>query len=84
MTIENSIKQAMARMIERELEIKDVAVTSWEEDYDTYDYGGCNTCGPNYEIEYRVTIWYVTPPGDYGKVFTYSGKFTDLIKELDA
>lgn len=84
MTIENSIKMAMARMIERKLGIKDVVVTSWQEDYDTYAYDGCETCGPEYETEYNVTIRYVTPPGDYGKVFTYSGKFTSLIKELDA
>lgn len=83
MTIENSIKQSLARMIERREGIKDVVVTGWEEEFDTYSYGGCETCGPDYETEYGVTVWYVTPPGKES-VFSYSGKFTEPIKELDA
>lgn len=81
MSIEESIKNAMKAMIERTQEISDIEVSSWEEEFDVYSFGGCETCGPEYEKEYTVSIYYRwenTP-----RVYTYTGSFTDLIKELD-
>jgi hypothetical protein len=80
MKIEDAIKTAMARMIERKDGIK-VEVTGWEEEFDVYRFGGCDTCGPEYEKEYSVVI-YFTWEGRSG-CSNFSGKFTDLIKELD-
>lgn len=82
MSIENTIKIQMARMIERGLNLKDVVVVDYEEEFDAYTYHGCHTCGSEIEKEYSVDIYYVTP-GENRKWFGYSGKFTDLIKELD-
>jgi hypothetical protein len=81
MNIEESIKRAMARMIERKQEITDVEVTSWEEEFDVYSYGGCETCGPEYDKEYSVWIYYNWE--NSRRSYIYNGKFTDLIKELD-
>jgi hypothetical protein len=82
MSIEDTIKIQLARMLERELNLKDVVVVRFEEEFDAYTYHGCHTCGPEIEKEYSVDIYYVTP-GENRMVWTYSGTFTDLIKELD-
>jgi hypothetical protein len=84
MKIEDAIKSAMARMIEKNKEIAGVEVQDWSEEYDKYAFGGCETCGPEYEEEYTVYISYTTPEtNSWSASYTYKGKFTDLIKELD-
>lgn len=80
MNIEDAIKAAMARMIRRKEGIE-VEVTSWDEEFDVAAYGGCETCGPEYEKEYSVVIWYRY--NSRHKCIVYKGRFTDLIKELD-
>lgn len=87
MTIEEKIKEAMARYIERIKQISGITVTGWDEEFNTYSYGGCDTCGPEFDTEYRVDIWYKTVGDLYkgtSQRYTYGGKFTDLIKELDS
>jgi hypothetical protein len=86
MNIEEAIKSAMAKMLERECTLTNVTVTSWEEEFDVYRFGGCDTCGPEYEKEYAVIISYYVdyPEGRVSTYYTYKGTFTDLIKELDA
>jgi hypothetical protein len=81
MTIEDKIKVALARMIERKRGISDVVVTSWDEDFYPGDpEATCEYCGGG--DSYDVTIYYVTP-GERSRTFTYNGKFGDLIRELD-
>lgn len=82
MTIEDSIKAAMAKYVERIQGISGVEVTSWEEEFDVYSYGGCETCGPEYEKEYTVTINYIWE--NSRRAVTHSGSFTELIRELDS
>lgn len=82
MKIEESIKAAMAKYVERSQDISGVEVTSWEEEFDVYSYGGCETCGPEYEKEYTVTINYLWD--NSRRVSVYTGSFTELIRELDS
>ncbi len=82
MSIEEAISSAMGRMIERKDGITDVQVTSWEEEFDVYSFGGCETCGPEYETEYSVWIYYTWEGSS--RSYIYKGKFTDLITELDS
>lgn len=81
MSIEESIKNAMAVFIERTQDISEVEVTSWDEEFDAYDFGGCETCGPDFEKEYTVTIYYTW--NGTSRAYTYNGPFTGLIRELD-
>lgn len=81
MSIEQSIKNAMAAFIERIERISEVEVTAWEEEFDAYAYGGCETCGPEIEKDYTVTIYYTW--NDTPRAYTHRGPFTELIKELD-
>lgn len=81
MTIEEKIKEAMAGYVERKEGITGVTVTSWEEEFDIYRYGGCETCGYD-EKEYTVTIYYTWENSN--RCTVHSGTFTDLIKELDS
>jgi len=81
MTIKDTIKKALARYVQRKEGITDVEVTGWEEEFDVYSYGGCETCGPEYDKEYSVTIAYIWE--GKARVTTHTGTFTELIKELD-
>lgn len=81
MNIEESIKSAMARYIERIYDISGVEVSSWTEEFDVYAYGGCETCGPEYDKEYSVDIYYTWD--NQAKWHGFKGTFTDLIVELD-
>jgi hypothetical protein len=83
MTVEQSIKNAMSRMLERTLSIESVEVISWEEEFNVYSFGGCSTCGPEFEKEYSVEIWYRDSGTKSDKYYHFAGKFTELIKELD-
>lgn len=82
MTIEESIKAAMAKYVERIQDISGVEVTSWEEEFDVYSYGAGCSCGPEYEKEYTVTIHYLWD--NSRRVYTHNGTFTELIRELDS
>lgn len=84
MTIEDKIKQAMLTFL-RSQGINASQVQDWSEDYNQYTYGGCETCGPEYEEDYCVTIWYTIDEKNrlVNHAYNYSGKFTELIKELD-
>lgn len=79
MTIEDNIKTAMARMIEREEGIS-VEVTGWEEEYDVYLYRSDCSCA-DYDKDFSVSIYHLYE-GRRG-TFNYSGTFAELIKELD-
>jgi hypothetical protein len=81
MTIEEKIKEAMARYVERQLDIKDVTVISWDESFSPADPDGtCEYCGG--EDSYDVTINFSAP--DSGKsYFMFDGSFAELIRELD-
>jgi hypothetical protein len=81
MTVEDSIKKAMARMIERVQDIKDVEVTSWEEEYDVYVYSSGCSCN-DYDKEFSVSVYYTTPDKVKGS-YSYPGTFAELIRELD-
>lgn len=82
MKIEDAIKAAMARMIERKRNISDVVVTSWEEEFSRGWNQGCGTCGlGSDEDTYEVSISYTTN-GKSG-YYTHEGSFAELIKELD-
>ena len=83
MKIEDAIKAAMARMIERKKGISAVIVTSWEEDIIQGYGGGCETCdyGAD-EATYEVLIGYFAEDITYA-TYTHEGSFAELIKELD-
>lgn len=82
MTIEDKIKKALARMIERKRGISDVVVIDWDEKFYPASFDGtCEFCG-GVPDRYDVTIYYVTP-GERPRTFTYDGKFGDLIRELE-
>ncbi len=81
MTVEEMIKKSMARMIERKYDISGVEVSSWEEEFDVYSFGEGCSCGPEYEKEYSVTMYYSWE--NKSKCFTHKGTFSELIRELD-
>jgi hypothetical protein len=82
MTIEETIKEAMARMIERRREISGVVVTGWEEEIISSWNDGCDTCGYGADDgTYEVTITFTKGGGYYN--YTHEGTFAELIKELD-
>lgn len=84
MNIENAIKEAMARMIERNLTLEDVVVTSWNEEFEKAMFDGCETCGHGADDDtYSVYISFAQP-GKRVITYTYNGTFGDLIKELDS
>jgi hypothetical protein len=84
MNIEQAIKKAMAGMIERELGLVDVVVTSWEEEFEKAMFDGCDTCGHGADEDtYRVYISFARP-GKQIITYTYNGTFGKLIKELDS
>lgn len=62
--------------------IEAVEVTGYGEDAYVYNSGGCPSCAFD-EKEYSVDIFY-TPNNEmqWGSVYTYSGKFSDLLAEL--
>lgn len=82
MKIEEAIKAAMARMIERKFQISDVTVESWYEEIIKGYGSGCETCdyGAD-EDSYEVEISY-KHEGSW-KHYTHEGSFAELIKELD-
>lgn len=53
-------------------------VTGWDDSAE--EWGGCETCynGLTYEVE----ITFEEPGYNYGRIYTYNGKFTDLLYEL--
>ena len=79
MKIEDAIKIAMARMIERR-EGHKVEVSGWEEEYDVYMYNSGCSCA-DYDKDFSVTIRYFSKDGRGS--FSYPGTFAELIKELD-
>ena len=82
MKIEEAIKLALANMIEDQLNISDVVVTSWNEEYNKAYFTGCDSCGYGGDDEgYEVDVYYMR--GESMFSFTYTGSFADLIKELD-
>lgn len=82
MTIEYKIKEAMAHFVERALGIKNVTVSSWEEDFYPGDPDAtCEYCGA--DDTYSVSI-YFTSPSTNRTLYTYDGSFGELIKELDS
>lgn len=82
MTIEQTIKNAMARMIERKYQISDVTVESWYEEIIQGYGGGCETCDYGADEDtYEVSISY--RHNGSGKHYTHEGSFAELIKELD-
>lgn len=84
MTIEQMIKNSMAKMIERKLNIESVEVSSWEEEFEKSYFYGCDTCGHGAdEDKYVVTIWYTYSGMEHSTYYRYEGNFADLIKELD-
>lgn len=88
MTIEDAIKAAMARMIERKSSgLENVKVTSWTEELERGWSDGCDTCGYGADDDtYKVFIYY-THSGIKSRNSTYfvhEGTFAELIKELDA
>lgn len=85
MTIEQSIKDAMARMIERKQKIEGVEVHSWAEEFERGYFDGCDTCGNGADEDtYVVDICYtrsgMTARNGY---YRHEGTFAELIKELD-
>lgn len=84
MKIEDAIKNAMARMIERKLNLKDVTVNSWDEEFIRGGNYGCDTCGYGADDDsYEVSINYTYPGVNRSYYYTHTGSFADLIKELD-
>lgn len=86
MTIEESIKLAMARMIERNSEgIENVEVKSWEEEFEKGWSSGCDTCGYGADDDsYKVFIYYTHSGIIKTTYYVHEGTFAELIKELDA
>jgi len=83
MKIEDAIKVAMARMIERKNGISNVTVTSWSEEFIRGYLTGCDTCGYGADDDtYEVSISYEAPTVKWGH-YTHMGSFAELIKELD-
>jgi hypothetical protein len=81
MKIEDLIKKALGKMIERKLGITNVVVSSWDEQYYPGDpEATCEYCGA--DDSYDVVIHYFTPSKD-SLAYNYDGSFGDLIKELD-
>lgn len=82
MSIEETIKRAMARLIERKLNIENVVVSSWDEEhYGGFD--GCDTCGYGATSPYKVEIWYTSSSNSKTSYYVYDDSFGELIKELD-
>ena len=85
MTVDEMIKNAMARMIERKLNLEDVTVNSWDEEFIRSYNTGCDTCGYGADDDsYEVSINYTHPGINRSYYYTHSGTFAELIKELDA
>jgi hypothetical protein len=85
MNIETAIKNAMARMLERDLSLEGVTVSSWDEEFIKGWGGGCDTCDYGADNDsYEVTIIYTYPEISISRSYTYNGTFGDLIKELDS
>lgn len=88
MTIEEMIKQAMGRMIERKLGVENVKVISWSEEFERGWYDGCDTCGYGADDDtYKVYITYTVLGGNNAKIarnsYTHTGSFAELLRELD-
>ena len=86
MSIEEQIKQGMARMIEKRLQIKNVTVTEYQEEFVKSYFTGCETCGYGGEDDrYKVEIFFTHPDMKTVRAFfDYDGTFAELIKELDS
>lgn len=86
MTIEESIKLAMARMIERNtVGIESVEVQRWEEEFERGWFSGCDTCGYGADDDtYKVFIYYTHSGIKNATYFVHEGTFAELIRELDA
>jgi uncharacterized cysteine cluster protein YcgN (CxxCxxCC family) len=84
MNVEQVIKNAMGRMIERIKNIEGVEVTSWEEEFERSVYDGCGTCGYGAdEDSYKVFIYYTYSGCKQPVYYTHEGTFAELIRELD-
>lgn len=84
MTIEESIKSAMAAMIKRKLSFT-VEVTSWEEEFERGWFEGCGTCGYGAdEDKYYVDINYTVIANNSRQYYRHEGSFAELIRELDS
>lgn len=84
MTIEDSIKATMARMIERKLSYgrETVEVDSWNEEFEQAYFLGCETCGYGSDNDkYTVEVFYGYAGNN--RVYVFDGNFSELIKELD-
>jgi hypothetical protein len=85
MTIEERIKAAMGRMIERKLNIESVEVNSWSEDIEKGWRDGCSTCGYGADEDtYSVEIWYHHSGAKQSSHYRYDDSFGNLIRELDS
>lgn len=79
MTVEESIKTALATYINRK-GVPCTRVTDWIDENWPVSYSGCETCGGD-DIEYLVRVYFVAPGGKPG-AYEYNGSFTELIREL--
>lgn len=65
----------------RSLGLDVIEVTGYSEDVLVYDMGGCETCGPEYDKEFTLTIRHLDGKGER-KVYCYNGTFTDFINSI--
>lgn len=77
MSIDNDLKNAMLKFIQTHGREDAVEVTEYDEN--TYESGGCETCA---WTEWEVDIYYKNDKGE-GKTYTFDGRFSYLIRELD-
>jgi len=65
----------------RSLGVDAIEVTSFDEEVDVYSWGGCETCGPEYNKDFSLYIYYRDSNGKKG-TYTYGGTFTDFINNV--
>ena len=58
-----------------------VEVLYIDEDVSVYSYGGCDTCGPEYNKDFNLSIYYTDSKGKSGS-FYYDGTFISFIDEI--
>jgi hypothetical protein len=65
----------------RSLGVDAIEVTGYHEEVDVYSYGGCDTCGPDYDKEFELSIYYKDSKGE-SKTYTWGDTFTAFLNNI--
>jgi hypothetical protein len=74
-------KVLLAYLQQREPQLGAVRVTSFDDYFQTFDRGGCDTCGHTYETEFQIYIRYVDS-NKRGSTHTVNSNWQSFLSDL--